>query len=104
MVMIAPGRLIRLLALALFLCTTGLRAQTLPLPDNLTALNSEQGEKFFLESAARQAYFAVADNFVTQKTQAYCGVAGIVMVLNALHAPAPGISALPHNHAGQCAR
>jgi glutathione-S-conjugate glycine hydrolase len=83
------GRLVRLLALALCLWTTGLSAQTLPLPDNLTDLNSEQGEKFFFESGALQSYFAVADNFVTQRTQAYCGVASIVMVLNALHAPAP---------------
>ena len=83
------GRLVRLLALALCLWTTGLSAQTLPLPDNLTDLNSEQGEKFFFESGALQNYFAVADNFVTQKTQAYCGVASIVMVLNALHTPAP---------------
>jgi hypothetical protein len=83
------GRLVRLLALALCLWTTGLSAQTLPLPDNLTDLNSEQGGKFFFESGALQSYFAVADNFVTQKTQAYCGVASIVMVLNALHTPAP---------------
>jgi hypothetical protein len=83
------GRLVRLLALALCLWTTGLSAQTLPLPDNLTDLNSEQGEKFFFESGGLQSYFAVADNFVTQKTQAYCGVASIVMVLNALHTPAP---------------
>ena len=83
------GRLVRLLALALCLWTTGLSAQTLPLPDNLTDLNSEQGEKFFFESGALQNYFAVADNYVTQKTQAYCGVASIVMVLNALHTPAP---------------
>jgi len=83
------ARLVRLLALALCLWTTGLSAQTLPLPDNLTDLNSEQGEKFFFESGALQSYFAVADNFVTQKTQAYCGVASIVMVLNALHTPAP---------------
>ncbi len=83
------GRLVRLLALALCLWTTGLSAQTLPLPDNLTDLNSEQGEKFFFESGAQQSYFAVVDNFVTQKTQAYCGVASIVMVLNALHTPAP---------------
>ena len=76
-------------ALALCLWTTGLSAQTLPLPDNLTDLNSEQGGKFFFESGALQNYFAVADNFVTQKTQAYCGVASIVMVLNALHTPAP---------------
>ena len=83
------GRLVRLVALALCLWTTGLSAQTLPLPDNLTDLSSEQGEKFFFESGALQSYFAVADNFVTQKTQAYCGVASIVMVLNALHTPAP---------------
>jgi hypothetical protein len=83
------GRHVRLLALALCLWTTGLSAQTLPLPDNLTDLNSEQGEKFFFESGGLQSYFAVADNFVTQKTQAYCGVASIVMVLNALHTPAP---------------
>jgi len=83
------GRLVRLFALALCLWATGLNAQTLPLPDNLTDLSSEQGEKFFFESGALQSYFAVADNFVTQKTQAYCGVASIVMVLNALHAPAP---------------
>jgi len=81
------GRLVLLLALCF--STTGLSAQTLPLPDNLTDLNSEQGEKFFLESGALQAYFPIAENFVTQKTQAYCGVASIVMVLNALHAPAP---------------
>ena len=83
------GRLVRLFALAFCLWTTGLSAQTLPLPDNLTDLNSAQGEKFFFESGALQNYFAVADNFVTQKTQAYCGVASIVMVLNALHTPAP---------------
>src|SRR5271156_3021243 len=83
------GRFVRLLALALCLWAPGLSAQTLPLPDNLTDLSSEQGEKFFFESGALQSYFAVADNFVTQKTQAYCGVASIVMVLNALHAPAP---------------
>jgi glutathione-S-conjugate glycine hydrolase len=83
------GRFVRLVALALCLWTTGLSAQTLPLPDNLTDLSSEQGEKFFFESGALQSYFAVADNFVTQKTQAYCGVASMVMVLNALHTPAP---------------
>ena len=106
------GRLVRLLALALFLSTTflstgSLSAQTLPLPDNLTDLNSEQGEQFFSESGALPTYFAVADNFVTQKTQAYCGVASIVMVLNALHVPAPSTPeyrAVPHLHAGQRAR
>jgi hypothetical protein len=80
---------VRLFALALCFWTTGLSAETLPLPDNLTDFSSEQGEKFFFESGSLQSYFAVAENFETQKTQAYCGVASMVMVLNALHAPAP---------------
>ena len=84
-----PGRFFRWLALALCLLAPGARAETLPLPDNLTDLNSVEGERFFLESGAHAAYFPIADNFVTQKTQAYCGVASIVMVLNAVGAPAP---------------
>ena len=51
------GRFVRLLALALCLWTTGLSAQTLPLPDNLTGLNSEQGEKYFFESGATAKLF-----------------------------------------------
>jgi hypothetical protein len=82
-------RLLQGLALALCLLAPAARAETLPLPANLTDLSSEQGEAFFRESAALQAYFPVAANFVTQKTQAYCGVASIVMVLNALGTPAP---------------
>jgi hypothetical protein len=104
-----PGRFFRLLALTPILVAAVLpaailqgpgvlapsliarsaRAETLPLPDNLTDLSSEEGEKYFLESGAFAAYFPIADNFVTQKTQAYCGVASIVMVLNAIGAPAP---------------
>ena len=82
-------RLFCLCAVALGLLAGGARAETLPLPANLTDFNSEQGEKFLLESGALEAYFPIAANFVTQKTQAYCGVASIVMVLNALGAPAP---------------
>jgi hypothetical protein len=87
--MIMFGRFVRLFALALCLSMTGLRAQPLPLPDSLADFNSEQGEKFFFESDARQAYFAVADDFETEQIQTYCGVASMVMVLNALHVPAP---------------
>jgi hypothetical protein len=93
------GRLFQRLALSLCLFAPSLlapgllasaaRAETLPLPGNLTDLNSADGEKYFLESGAFATYFSIADNFVTQKTQAYCGVASIVMVLNAAGAPAP---------------
>ncbi len=86
------ARLVRLFArclLAAVLLAPAAHAQTLPLPDNLTDLNSPAGEKYFAESGALTTYFSIADNFVTQKTQAYCGVASIVMVLNAAGVPAP---------------
>ena len=79
----------RLVILAACLFTLAARAETLPLPAALTDLNSEEGEKYLLESHALKAFFPISSNFVTQKTQSYCGVASIVMVLNALGAPAP---------------
>jgi Phytochelatin synthase len=83
------SRFFQTLALALWIFAPLAHADTLALPPNLTDLNSEEGQKFFLESGSFTAYFPVADNFVTQKTQSYCGVASIVMVLNALGVPAP---------------
>ena len=67
----------------------GAGAQTLKLPDALAGASTPLGESYFAESRARAAYFPLADAFVTQKTQAFCGVASIVMVLNALDVPAP---------------
>ena len=83
------ARFFQALALALWIFAPLAHADTLALPPNLTDLNSEEGQKFFLESGSFTAYFPIADNFVTQKTQSYCGVASIVMVLNALGVPAP---------------
>ncbi|HTI00553.1 MAG TPA: phytochelatin synthase family protein [Acidisoma sp.] len=65
--------------------------ETLKLPDNLAGFNSSAGESYFLESNAREAFFPLVSNFLTQKTQSYCGVASIVMVLNALNIPAPSV-------------
>jgi hypothetical protein len=76
-------------ALALSLLGAAARAETLALPDNLVDLRSEQGERLLLESDALEAYVPLSVNFLTQKTQAFCGVASIVMVLNALQVPAP---------------
>jgi hypothetical protein len=67
----------------------GARTETLPLPPGLVDFTSHEGETFLIESKAREAYFPLSIHFVTQKTQAYCGVASIVMVLNALNVPAP---------------
>ncbi|WP_225913992.1 phytochelatin synthase family protein [Leptolyngbya ohadii] len=64
-------------------------AQTLPLSDNLIAFNSPQGEELFLESRARQDFWNLSSQFVTQVNQAYCGVASMVMILNSIGIPAP---------------
>ena len=75
--------------LLLALGAASARSDTLPLPDNLTGFSTHDGEAYFAESDAHEAYFPLASNFLTQKTQAYCGVASVVMVLNALGVPAP---------------
>jgi hypothetical protein len=84
-------RLVACAMLIVGLCVAGARADTLPLPDNLTGFSTHAGEVYFAESDAREAYFPLASNFLTQKTQSYCGVASIVMVLNALGLPAPPV-------------
>lgn len=84
-------RLVACATLILGLCVANANADTLPLPGNLTGFSTRGGEVYFAESDAREAYFPLADNFVTQKTQTYCGVASIVMVLNALRVPAPAV-------------
>ena len=66
-------------------------AETLKLPDNLTGFDTESGEELLVQSDAREAYFPLASNFLTQKTQSYCGVASIVMVLNSLGVAAPAV-------------
>ena len=64
-------------------------AQTLPLSPQLIPFSSSDGERLLIESTARQDYFLLSNQFVTQINQAYCGVASSVMVLNALGLPAP---------------
>ncbi len=81
--------LLRPLLVALCLWAGGAGADTLPLPDSLIDMRSGQGEALLLESQALAAYFPISAAFETQKTQAYCGVASMVMTLNAIHAPAP---------------
>lgn len=73
------------------LCLTGggALAQMLPVPSNLINLNSAEGEKLLMDSKARQDYWPLSVQFVTQDNLAYCGVASSVMVLNALSVPAP---------------
>ncbi|QEX15174.1 hypothetical protein FRZ44_04540 [Hypericibacter terrae] len=83
-------RLLGAVLLSLVLASAS-HAETLPLPPNLVGAATPAGETYFLEAEARAAYFPLADNFVTQKNQAFCGVASSVMVLNALQLPAPAV-------------
>ncbi len=66
-------------------------AETLALPPNLVGAASDAGQALLVEAEARAAYFPLADNFVTQKTQSFCGVASMTMVFNAMAIPAPAV-------------
>jgi len=65
------------------------QSQLLPVSQNLISLNSTEGEQLLITSTAKQDYLPLSIHFVTQENPAYCGVASIVMVLNALSIPAP---------------
>ncbi|MDY0885622.1 phytochelatin synthase family protein [Dongia soli] len=84
-------RLLYLFAVAAFSLSFALplRADTLPVPANLIPFDSTEGEKLLVGAEATKAYFALSEQFVTQQNQAFCGVASLVMVLNALKVPAP---------------
>jgi hypothetical protein len=82
-------RLLRWVWLGAALAAVAARADSLPLPTNLTDFNSPEGERYLIESEANADYFPLASQFVTQKTQAYCGIASLAMVLNAMGVQAP---------------
>lgn len=82
-------RILMRAAFALALGAGSVAAQTLPLPQNLINLNSNEGAALLQDSEALQSYWPLSIQFVTQENQAFCWVASIVMVLNALAVPAP---------------
>jgi hypothetical protein len=77
------------LILGLGLASGIVSAQTLPLPTDLIAFDSAEGEELLLESQSRDDFWTLSTQFVTQINQAYCGVASMVMVLNSMGIPAP---------------
>ena len=84
------ARLLRIAAV-LALMSPAAQADSLPLPPNLIASASPDGEALLIGADAREAYFTLVSNYVTQKTQSFCGVASMVMVFNALQLPAPEV-------------
>ncbi len=80
----------KVLLLGVGLLPSQLLAQTnLPLSENLINFNSSQGETLLVESEARKDYIPLSLQFETQDNLAFCGVASMVMILNALSIPAP---------------
>ena len=75
--------------LAACLLATSVAAETLTLPDRLVDFRSAKGEALLLETPALDGYVSVSAAFETQKNQAYCGVASIVIALNAMEVAAP---------------
>lgn len=68
------------------------QAQTLPLDPTLVALDSPRGALLLRQSQAQTDYLPLLSHFVTQDNQAFCGVASMAMVLNAIgirRAPSP---------------
>lgn len=84
--------------LGFVLATGKLLPQTLPLPNTLINLNSQMGETLLMKSNARQDYLPLSIHFETQDNLAYCGVASMVMVLNALSIPAPPTDSFGDHH------
>ena len=65
------------------------KAETLPLSENLIALDSASGEELLMGAEAVRDYFPLSIHFTTQVHPAYCGPATLAMVLNALDVPRP---------------
>lgn len=79
---------VRILALAFGVAASAV-AQTLPLPPDLIPFNSREGGQLLIESEAKDDFWPLSAQFVTQINPAYCGVASMVMVLNSIGVPAP---------------
>ncbi|HSM80236.1 MAG TPA: phytochelatin synthase family protein [Nodosilinea sp.] len=79
-----PAILLLAAPLGLVLSTRPLAAQTLPLPEPLIPLTSAEGQILLRDSEALADFVPLTSHFVTQINQAFCGVASMVMVLNAL--------------------
>src|SRR5262247_2468555 len=73
-------------------CVTALHEETEntgPLPSRLISLLSPKGQRLLDGCSACRNYPAIAASFTTQVTQAFCGVASSITVLNASAAPKP---------------
>lgn len=76
---------IKALILGFALSACSAIAQPLALPDNLISITSDSGKKLLSASQSKTDYSPLSNYFVTQSHPAYCGVASMTIVINALH-------------------
>jgi hypothetical protein len=69
--------------------TVDLALPARPIADELLRLDTPQGQQLLFQSATRTAFLPLVAVYETQRSQTYCGLASMVMVLNALELPAP---------------
>jgi len=80
--------------IALALAMGAAHAETPLAPAPPVSLLSDEGEQLLMQSTARRAFGPLSAQFVTQKNLSYCGVATLVMVLNAMEVSAPPVPEL----------
>ena len=64
-----------------------------PTPAGLTELSSADGLQMFRNSTPTDQFWLLGQEFVTQDSQDWCGLASASMVLNALPIPKPALKA-----------
>ena len=80
--------------LGLLLLLMAGKAQSLtPLPAGLTELGTVDGQQMLRNSTPSDRFWQLAQEFVTQDSQDWCGLASASMVLNALPIPKPALHA-----------
>jgi hypothetical protein len=62
-----------------------------PVAPGLIRLDGDDGRRLLFDSEAHAAFLPLTSHFETQLSLTHCGTASIVMVLNALEAPAPAV-------------
>lgn len=64
-----------------------------PIPAGLTELSSSAGQQMLRNSTPTDQFWLLAQEFTTQDSQDWCGLASATMVLNALPIPKPALKA-----------
>ena len=65
----------------------------IPIPAGLTELSTAEGQQMLRNSTPNDQFWLLAQEFTTQDSQDWCGLASASMVLNALPIPKPAINA-----------